>query len=239
MRASRLFRVVLAGMLALAGVYCMAQSANMGSGAPPTDVNNAPPALQTRDARYLVNKGDVLQLTFVFTPEYNQTVTVQADGYITLQGVGDVKVEGQSLPQVTEAVRGAYAKTLHDPAVTVFPQNTVQAYFIAGGEVAKPGKYNFSGDTTVAQAVQIAGGFTADAKHSQVVLFRRMNNDWVQGTTIDVKHMLKSGNLAEDLHLQPGDMLYVPKNFISKTQPWLTPWSQFVKLNFLGSTRIP
>src|SRR5439155_20002233 len=60
---------------------------------------------------------------------------------------------------------------------------------------------------------------------------RRINNDWVQGQRIDVKKMLKDGNLAEDLHLQNGDMLYVPKNFISKVQPWLTSVSQFVKLN--------
>jgi protein involved in polysaccharide export with SLBB domain len=85
----------------------------------------------------------------------------------------------------------------------------------------------------VTQAVQIAGGFTENAKHSELVLFRRINSDWVQGTKINVKEMLKSGNLAEDLNLQPGDMLYAPKNTISKVQTWTLPWSQFMKLNFI------
>ena len=88
-------------------------------------------------------------------------------------------------------------------------------------------------DSQSAQAIGIAGGFTGSAKHSQVYLFRRVSDDWVSAQKIDVKHMLKSGNLAEDLHLQPGDMLYVPKNTLSKLltiQP-LIPYNTF-RLNF-------
>jgi polysaccharide export outer membrane protein len=175
----------------------------------------------------------VLQLTFTFTPEFDQSVTVGPDGYISPKGVADVHVEGLSAPEVSAALQKAYSKVLHDPIISVIPTTVVPAYFIAGGEVGKPGKYTLQGNTTVTQAVQIAGGFTENAKHSELVLFRRINSDWVQGTKINVKEMLKSGNLAEDLNLQPGDMLYAPKNTISKVQTWTLPWSQFMKLNFI------
>ena len=78
-----------------------------------------------------------------------------------------------------------------------------------------------------------AGGFTTAAKHSEVYLFRRVSDQWVSSQKLDVKQMLKSGNLAEDLQLQPGDMLYVPKNTVSKVlylQP-LIPYNLF-RLNF-------
>jgi protein involved in polysaccharide export with SLBB domain len=192
------------------------------------------PALQQRDVRYKINKSDVLSVNFVFTPEYDQNLQVQPDGYVVPRGVPGIHAEGMTIPELKEALEKEYSAILHDPVITVLPTNVVPAYFIAGGEVNKPGRYNFEGDTTVTQAVEIAGGFTSFAKHSQVVLFRRINNDWVQGTKIDVKKMLKDGNLAEDLHLQPGDMLYVPKNTISKVQPWLIPFSQFVNLNLLA-----
>jgi polysaccharide export outer membrane protein len=198
------------------------------------NAQNAAPVLQQRDPRYRINKTDVLQLTFTFTPEYDQSVTVGPDGYISPKGVGDIHVEGMSTPEVATALENAYSKILHDPLISVIPTTVVPAYFIAGGEVAKPGKYTFQGTTTVTQAIQLAGGFTADAKHSQVVLFRRINADWAQGTKIDVKKMLKSGSLAEDLNLQAGDMLYVPKNTISKVNTWIQPWSQVVKLNFIS-----
>jgi len=155
------------------------------------------------------------------TPDLNQTVTVQPDGYITLQGVGDIHVEGQTIPDVAESIRLAYAKTLHNPIITVRLMDFDKPYFIVGGEVGHPGKFELRGDTTMTQAVAIAGGFTQSAKHSQVWLFRRVSNDWAETQQLDLKKMLKSGNLREDAHLRPGDMLYVPKNTISKMKRFI------------------
>lgn len=211
------------------------QPSNAATMASQSTMAQQSPSLGTRDPRYRINKTDAMSVNFLFTPEYDQQVTVQPDGFVTLRGVGDVKVEGQTVPEVVHTLEAAYGKILHEPVITVLMTNVVPAYFIAGGEVKSPGRYNFAGDTTVTQAISIAGGFTSYAKHSQVILFRRVNNDWVEGRRIDVKHMIKDGELAEDLHLQPGDMLYVPKNFISKTEPWLQPFSQFVKLGVFGN----
>jgi len=33
--------------------------------------------------------------------------------------------------------------------------------------------------------------------------------------------MMSSANLSEDLHLRPGDMLYVPKSALSKIRPYI------------------
>ena len=189
-----------------------------------TAVNQQPansPTLQQRNPRYRIERGDMLALDFRFTPEYNASVAVQPDGFISLRGVGDLHAEGLTLPELNQALEAAYAKILHDPVITVTPQEFVHPYFTAGGEFGKPGKYDLHGQTTVVQAVAIAGGFTSNAKHSQVLLFRRVSQDTVQAKVLNVKHMLNSRNLAEDVYLEPGDTLYVPKNFISKIQPFL------------------
>ena len=180
------------------------------------------PALQQRNPRYRIQGGDQLALDFRFTPEYNETVTVQPDGFISLRGVGDIHAQGMTLPELNEALQTAYSKILHDPVITVTPQEFVKPFFSANGEVGKPGKYDLHGDTTVTQAIAMAGGFTSAAKHSQVVLFRQVSADMVQAKVLNVKHMLNSKNLSEDVHLQPGDMLYVPKNMISKIMPYLS-----------------
>ncbi len=193
------------------------------------------PQLQTRDPRYRINKTDVLSVNFLFTPEYDQNLQVQPDGYVIPRGVQQIHAEGMTLPEFTEALQQSYGKTLHEPVITVLPTNVVPAYFIAGGEVHSPGRYTFQGDTTISQAIMLAGGFTSYAKHSQVILFRRMNNEWVEGRRVDLKHMLNSANLSEDIHLEPGDMIYVPKNVISKVQTWLVPESDFVKVGFFGN----
>jgi len=179
------------------------------------------PELHHRNPRYQLVKDDVLQLNFALTPEFNQTVTVQPDGFITLLGVGDLHVEGQTVPDVTESIRAAYSKTLHNPILTVRLTEFEKPYFIAGGEVGHPGKFELRGDTTLTEAVAIAGGFTESSKHSQVWLFRRVSNDWVETRQFNLKKMLKSGNLHEDAHLRPGDMLYVPRNTYSKIKRFI------------------
>ena len=179
------------------------------------------PRLQQRYPRYLVRSSDVLQITFPFTPEFDQTVTVQPDGYISVRGVGDLYIEGKTVPEVIQALRTAYGKILHEPVITVELKDFEKPYFIAGGEVGRPGKYELRGDMTVTEAVAVAGGFTERSKHSQVLLFRRASEGWIEVKTLDVKKMIASRNLREDVHLRPGDMLYVPKNALSKIKPFL------------------
>jgi protein involved in polysaccharide export with SLBB domain len=215
-------------------------AADAGAPAAATNDNQAgAPALARRNPRYRIELGDVIGLTFPFTPEYDESVTVQPDGYISLITIGDMHVAGMTSPELTAALRQAYGKVLHDPVVTVSLSNFENPYFIVGGEVGKPGKYDLHGDTTVTQAVEIAGGFTYTSKHSHVLLFRRVSDDWVSARVINVKKMLRAGNLAEDLRLQPGDMVFVPKNGLSKIQPflpYLLPYQLF-RINFQsGST---
>jgi polysaccharide export outer membrane protein len=177
--------------------------------------------LQRRNQRYQLHSADVLELSFPFTPEFNQTVTVQPDGYITLRDADDIRVEGQTLPEVCKSIRIAYSRVLHDPVIDIGLKDFEKPYFIVGGEVGHPGKFDLRDETTVAQAVAIAGGFRESAKHSEVLLFHRVPKGWMQVKRLNVKKMLKEANLEEDAHLQAGDFLYVPKNTFSKIQRFI------------------
>jgi polysaccharide biosynthesis/export protein len=181
-----------------------------------------PVEFQSRSPRYKIAPGDSFDLTFDLSPEFNQTgVSVQPDGFVTLRGVGDIKVQGQTVPQLTETLRVAYGKMLNAPVISVVLKNFERPYFVADGQLGKPGKYDLRGDTTLTQAIAIAGGFTDASKHSQVLLFRRVNDQWMEAKIINVKAMEKAGNLKEDPMLHPGDMLFVPKNSFSKIEHFL------------------
>ena|ERR1700684_2813469 len=179
------------------------------------------PQVQKRGWRYTIHPSDTLELSFMLTPEFNQTVTVQPDGYITLRNVGDLPAAGHTLPELTESIKTAYSKILHDPVISVDPKDFEKPYFVVGGQVGKPGKFDWRGDVTLTQAIALAGGFTDAAKHSQVLLFRRISDQWTEARIINVKKMLNSRNLQEDPVLHPGDMLVVPKNALSKIKPFL------------------
>ncbi len=180
----------------------------------------AKPHFQTRQPRYQVEAGDVIDLSFSPTAEYNQTVSVQPDGYITLRDAGDTYVQGKTVPELREAISAAYSKILHDPEITVLLKEFDKPHFTASGQVGHPGKYDLRAGTRVSEALAIAGGMTDKAKDSQVLLFRRVSDDWVETKLLDMKAVYK-GRYEEDVDLRPGDMLFVPQNRISKIKPFL------------------
>ncbi len=179
------------------------------------------PVLSDRAQRYQLRKGDAFELEFAFSPELNQTVTIEPDGYITLKSMGTIKAEGLTVPELTTSVERAYTGILHDPVVTVDLKDFEKPYFLAAGQVGKPGKYDLRSDLTVTEGVAIAGGFTDASKHSQVVLFRPDSNGVTEARVINIKKMMSSRNLAEDIYLRPGDMIFVPQNRMSKIQRYL------------------
>ena len=190
----------------------------------PVDASAAPAGFQQRHPRYLLRAGDIFDVNFEYSPEFNQTVNVQPDGFITLREAGDIYVQGLTLEQLNQAIRTGYKEILHAPSIAIIPKNFEQPYFVVGGEVKTPGKFDLRGPMTVAQAVALAGGFTEAAKHSHVLLFHREAPDQaIVVHTLNVKRMLNHEDLKEDAELRPGDMIYVPQNTISKIKGYVIP----------------
>jgi polysaccharide export outer membrane protein len=218
--------ILLSAILALACQAGAAQAQSAVTSAAPAAAatSNSMPGDSTfhdRYPRYKVRSGDIFDISFELSPEFNQSVSVQPDGFITLRGIGDVHVAGQTVPELTASIRSAYGQILHEPLISITLKDFEKPYFIADGQVGHPGKYDLRGDMTLTEAVAVAGGFLDSAKHSQVLLFRRIDDQWVSAKIINVKKMENDGKLAEDPLLHPGDMLFVPKNKFSKLKPFL------------------
>jgi protein involved in polysaccharide export with SLBB domain len=210
------------------GAALLAQTAEGSSAQPPettapsqSSTTGKVPGFQERYPRYQLLPGDTMDLVFEFSPEFNQTVTIQPDGYISLRGIGDVHVSSETLPELVTTLQNAYSKILNKPAISVLMKEFEKPYFIANGQLEHPGKYTLHGDTTLTEGLAMAGGLTEKSKHSQVVLFRRVSSQWTEARVIDVKQMFKDKNLSEDYLLRPGDMIYVPQNNMSKIQRYL------------------
>ena len=211
---SRSFAAVLALTLVAACVGLAQQAVPEAAAAKPAGGSDG---FQSRTTRYKIAPGDTFDLNFELSPEFNQTaVAVQPDGFVMLRGIGDLKVQGLTVPELTQTLHSAYGKILNDPVISVVLKDFEKPYFVADGQLGRPGKYDLRGEVTLTQAIAIAGGFTDNSKHSQVLLFRRVSDQWMEAKIINVKKMQKSGNLKEDPLLHPGDMLFVPKNTLSK-----------------------
>lgn len=201
-----------------------AQSAQpVGAGIPATEAEAGDPSGFERWAsgRYRLTSSDVIELSFPYIPEFNQVLTVQPDGYVTLRAVGDVRVQSRTLPELRQLLYDAYAPILREPVITIVLREFEKPYFVASGAVKQPGKFDLRSATTVTQALALAGGITNVGKDSQVLLFRRYSEELLEVKQINVKEMFASKNLSEDYLLRPGDTVYVPQSFLSRVKPFI------------------
>ncbi len=178
------------------------------------------PVLQHRNPRYQVSRDDVMMVTFPLAPELNQRVMIQPDGYITLQNIGSVYVLGMTVPQVVEALKKASANILHDPMIDVDLVEFQKPYFMVSGQVGKPGQYDLRHDTTVSEAIALAGGFLPTAK-TQVFVYHRVSSGWMEVKKLNLKDLLNGKNINEDIQMQPGDMIFVPEKFIANFKKYV------------------
>ncbi len=180
----------------------------------------ASPQLTQRNPRYVIQCEDVLLLTFPLTPELNQTVTVEPDGYINLEQAGSLHVRGLTVPELVIALKKAYAGTLHEPIIDVDLKDFQKPFFTVFGQVRKPGQYELRLNTTVAEAVAVAGGLAPSAK-TQVLLFRRTSDQRFEVEKLNLKDILKGRNVNEDGTVRPGDMIYVPDSAFSNFRKYV------------------
>ena len=182
------------------------------------------PALEDRHPRYVLQREDVLLLTFRLSPELNQTLTIQPDGYINLQDAGSVYAQGLTAPELVAAVKKAYTGILHNPIVDVDIQDFQKPFFTVSGQVGKPGQYELRSDITVAEAIAVAGGMTMMTAKTQVFLFHKTSENWFEVKKVNLKDILSGKNVNEDAVIRPGDMIYVPEKFIANFRKYV-PYS--------------
>ena len=91
-----------------------------------------------RYPRYKLRPGDTVDISFELTPEFNQTVTVQPDGFITLRDAGDVNANGLTLPELTEKIHTAYSHVLSNPRISVLLKDFEKPYFSLNRKIIAP-----------------------------------------------------------------------------------------------------
>lgn len=194
-----------------------------------------PPQLKTRvEQRYRLVPGDVLEIVYRYTPEFNQTVTIHPDGHVVLEIVGDIKLSGMDLEEARKTLIEKASVRLKDPEITVLLKEFQKPYFVVSGEVTQPGRFEMRENVTALQAVMTAGGFKDTAKMSQILVFRKINAEFAEVKLLNLKTVRKTSDLENDLALESGDIVLVPRNTFSKVEKFVRLASLF---NFLNPLR--
>jgi polysaccharide export outer membrane protein len=182
--------------------------------------------------RYTLRPGDVLDLQYHYSPEFNQTVTVLPDGYVNLNVVGDVRVGDLTLDQAHDLIIEKAQIRLKDPELNIVLKDFQGLYVVVAGEVGKPGTINLRENITAMQAILMCGGFLQSARPSQVLVFRKINTDTAEVRVLNLNKLRKTADLEHDIQLQSGDMLLVSRNKVEGI-------SRYMKLLNVGAYFTP
>lgn len=116
----------------------------------------------------LLRAGDAVRITVWRKPELSGEFLVAADGSLTHPLYRTVQVMGVPLTTIEQRVQTFLARFEENPQFVVEPLLRVAV----GGEVARPNLYNLRPETSIAQAVALAGGANERGRADQVHLFR-------------------------------------------------------------------
>lgn len=160
---------------------------------------------------YRIGPGDVLAFEVWHEPEATvPAVTVAPDGTVSLPFVGQVSVNGLTLGEVKDIVAVKYGDYYREPQVSVLVKeiNSQRIYMI--GEVKKEGPLKMEGPTNVLQALAQAGGVSDYAKRKRIYVLRMQNGKQIR-FPFDYDAVLRGEKIEQNIQLQPGDTVVVPR----------------------------
>jgi len=122
---------------------------------------------------------------------------VDASGYIMLPLVGKLQAAGKTSDQLEEEISQRLEKYLQSPQVSVSIAESASQKVTVEGNVKNPGVYLVRGETSLMQAVAMAGGVDSEANMHKVAVIRLV--DGVRKAAVVDYAAVKAGKAPDPL----------------------------------------
>jgi len=194
--------------LALIGAAGLGAASAAAQSATATTISPGMPAAAPSD--YVIGPEDMLQISVWKNDTLSRTMPVRPDGKISMPLLHDVHAAGLTTMQLRDKIALALAEFMPNPEVSVIITEVRSLRVSVLGEVQKPGVLQLRSDTTILEAIAMAGGFGTFASPSKITVFRKGNNGQTQKIRFNYNRALASGTEETNLTLKPGDVIVVP-----------------------------
>jgi polysaccharide export outer membrane protein len=176
----------------------------------------------------LIEPGDVLELRFARKAEWNTTVRVRPDGSVSFPVLRDLRVAGNTIPELERTLGDQYQPILSEPDLTLNFSDPLgqeaedRAGVVVSGEVTKPGLIGTRGGRlTLLEALGRAGGqLKSTALLGNTLMIRRSPQTGLC-TAWNIDARMVHWATAEPVWLQPHDLIFVPNTPIDDLDIWM------------------
>lgn len=191
-------------------ILCLAAAALVvpAAGAP----NAGEPAARgsIAPATYVFVPGDVIDVTVSSHTGFDRTITIQPDGRIQFPVAGELVAAGLTSTELAARLQEGLNRQLIDPQVTVTLKELNRGLLRRAsvfGAVKTPGAYELKERSTLAEILATAGGPTPIADLSRIRITHTEGGQQV----VNLAHVARTGELGDNVLLQPGDLILVPE----------------------------
>jgi polysaccharide export outer membrane protein len=124
--------------------------------------------------QYKLGPEDQIRISVWENKELTLDLVVRPDGKISMPLIQDVVAEGQTAMDLASTIHDRLLTFIKEPQVSVIVLQINAPKFFVIGNVVRPGTYPLRGDTSVLQALSLAGGFTQFASLKNIKLIRNI-----------------------------------------------------------------
>ena len=156
-------------------------------------------------ADYVLGAGDQVIIDIWGASQLVIDEVISPKGYLTIAGVGPIKLSGMTVTQATKRAKDVLSKYYSGSSITLSLANTRSVKVEIVGEVVTPGSYTLSAFSTLFNALYMAGGISDLGSLRDIKVYR--NGKVV--SSIDVYDYIMNGNNKGNIRLQDNDLIIV------------------------------
>lgn len=150
--------------------------------------------------------------TTTSTSNGSDTIIIGPDGYATIPYVGNMKLIGMTRDEAADAIKERLSKYIKIPNLVLSVKNYGARRVYVMGEVANPGIQDMPIDNLNAYAaITSAGGFTKRGRSTRVQVIRVVDGTMYY-RQLNMKAFIRRHDLTQNVTIQDGDIVYVPKS---------------------------
>lgn len=162
------------------------------------------------EAAYLLQPGDVVEISVWHEEKLTKQVLVRPDGGLSFPLAGNVKAAGRTPADIELEIQSRLEKFYSEATVTVSVVQASGNQVYVVGKVSRPGSYRLERAVDVMQVLSLAGGALEFANVDDIRIIRRGADGRQSVFEFRYSAVARGRDLEQNMVLKGGDTVVVP-----------------------------